>query len=338
MKLKMNYNWGHKLILLVVSMICTVSSCNTITEFPDDEAIDPTLININLKISISPDVSNMTNTSAFNENVKQRIVVEAYRFNNQTQPEIRKEIVLDKPLDKQETSINLSLNATKYRIVAWSDYIQTKDASDMYYYTVETLRKIKYNGEYTANKEEKDCFSNHKDIDLTQYSDVWNMTINMDMQLDRPVGKLTLISNDIEKYISKINSKGETISKADINSFTAKIIYSGYTPNGYDAYENKLNDASIGISYYSKFNIINENEAMVAFDYVLADIEGTQYNITMQIFDKDGKIVNEVSGNKVFVFSNKETILKTNFLTGEYKPGINIDQGYDGVIDVIIPD
>lgn len=337
MKLNMKNNLVYKIMMLVVAMICA-ASCSTITEFPDENPVDPTLINVNVEISVSSESSDMTNTNAFNGNIKQRIVVEAYKFDNTITPAIRKELVLDKPMSDEKVNISLPLNATKYRIAVWSDYIQTAAPSDMYYYTAETLRKIKYNGEYVANVEEKDCFSSHEDIDLTKYSDAWNLKLTLETQIKRPVGKLIMISDDVEAYITRANSRGETISRSDLNSYTAKVIYSGFAPNGFDAYEGVLNDAITGISYDTKFQVINDDEAMVAFDYVLADVDGTTYDIAMQIFDQDGKLINEVSGKEAIVKSGETTILNADFLTGDYKPGISIDQDYDGTIDVVLPD
>lgn len=325
-----------KWIVLVVSMIC--ASCNTITEFPDENAVDPTLINLNLEISLSTEVSDMTDPETFDGIVKQRVIVEVYKFNDMVKPVARKNLLLNNFLNEEKTDISLKLNATKYKIVVWSDYVQTASPSDLYYYTDETLRKVKYNGEYVANKAEKDCFYDSKDIDLTEYTGDWNISMTINMMMKRPVGKLILISNDVNNFLSKEMSRSEDGTRGDINSFTAKVIYSGFAPNGFDAYEGKLNDAITGLSYSTNFKLINETEAMVSFDYILADKDGSTYEIAMQIFDENGNIINEVSGKKTSVYADKITILKSDFLTGEYKPGISIDTDYDGTIEVILPD
>lgn len=336
MKLMMKYGFGYKWIMLVVSMLC--ASCSTITEFPDENPVDPTLINLNIEIQLAAEVSDMTNTEDFDGVIKQRVVVEAYKFDDVVKPAVRKELLLDDILGKDKANISLSLNATKYRLVVWSDYVQTASPSDLYYYTAETLRNIKYNGEYIANRAEKDCFSAAKDVDLTKYSGVWNLSLDVDMQLKRPVGKLVMISNDVEDFVSRANSRGEEISRTDISSYTAKVTYSGFAPNGFDAYDGVLNDATSGLSYTTKFQLINDNEAMIAFDYMLADEEGTSYEIAMQIFDDEGNKINEVGEIKAVVSADKVTVLKKDFLTGDYNPGISIDTDFDGSIDVVLPD
>lgn len=338
MKLNMKYNWVCKWIVFVVSVICT-ASCNTITEFPDENPVDPTLINVNITMSLNELIDDLSrNSKASDGNIKHRYIVEAYKFDNTLSPVIREEVFSDIANNDKTLNISLRLNATKYRIVIWSDYVQTASPSDMYYYTAETLRKIKYNGEYIANEDKKDCFYAHEDIDLTKYSGEWNITVDVNTHAKRPVGKVIMISDDVETYISRVNSRGETISRSDINSYTAKVVYSGFAPNGFDAYEGVLNDAITGISYDTRFQVINDDEAMVAFDYVLAKEEGTTYDIAMQIFDEKGVLINEVSGKDITVFPNETTTLKADFLTGDYKPGISIDQDYDGTIDVVLPD
>lgn len=324
-------------MMLVVSMIYA-ASCSTITEFPDENAVDPTLVNANVRISLNTIIDDATRTDAHDGAIKQRIIVEAYRLNETAKPAIREEVLTEKSYGDNVVNVSIPLNTTKYRIAVWADDVQTAAPSDMYYYTAETLRKIRYNGEYTANEEGKDCFSASKDIDLTKYNGEWDATIDIDMELKRPVGKLILISDDVETYITRAESRGETISRAEINSLTAKVFYSGFAPNGFDAYEGILNDATTGLSFNTNFQLINENEAMVAFDYVFADEKGTQYDIAMQIFDSEGKLINEVGSKKTTVVSGETTVLKSDFLTGDYKPGIGVDTNYDGSIDVVLPD
>lgn len=339
MKLNMKNNLVYKIMMLVVAMICA-ASCSTITEFPDENPVDPTLVNVNITISSDSEFENLarSNTKNTDGSIKQRFIVEAYKFDNTTTPAKREEIYADKSDIENTLNVSLKLHATKYRIVIWSDYVQTASPSDMYYYTAETLRKIKYNGEYIANKDEKDCFYAHEDLDLTKYSGEWNVSVDVDMSIQRPVGKFIMISDDVETYITRANSRGETISRSDLNSYTAKVSYSGFAPNGFDAYDGVLNDAITGISYDTQFQIINDNEAMVAFDYVLADKSGTSYDIAIQIFDDKGKLINEVGSKKATVVCGETTTLKSDFLTGDYKPGISIDTDYDGTFDVVLPD
>lgn len=323
-------------LMLIVSLLYT--SCKTITEYPGENPVDPTLVNLNVNVSLSPDVADLTSPSDFESNVRQRLVVEVYRLNEGQEPVVRQEVLLGKMLHEQDTTLTLRVNAMKYRVVVWVDYMRQMSPNDFYYYTAATLWGIKYSEEYMANNEEKDCFAARKDVDLTEYSDQWNVHVDLDMPVNRPVGKLVIIANDVETYVSRAQSRGNEISRAEINNFTARVYYQQFVPNGYTAYANELNDAITGVSYASRFTVLNDIEAMAAFDYLFASEEGTEYTIGMQVFDADGNLLNEVNGKKVIMKCNELTVLRADFLTGDYNPGITIDQDYDGTIDVILPD
>lgn len=316
------------------------ASCSLITQFPDENAVDPTLVNLRVNLTIDSEAADMTDTDLFDHGVvRQRVVVEAYKFDNSSKPVIRKDVIPDGYLTKDKPyTVDLSLNSTKYRIVVWSDYVQTAAPADTYYYTAETLRKVKYNGVYVGNKQEKDCFSAWKDIDLTEYRDEWNITADTDIDLKRPVGKLIVMTNDVDGYISRVESRGDAISRTDINAYTARVTYSGFTPNGFDAYSAVLNDAVPGLTFESNLTLVEDNKAMISFDYVLGDCDGTAYSVDVKIFDEDGKVINDVGGRNTEVWCDRITVLEADFLTGDYEPGISIDTDFDGVIDVPLPE
>lgn len=336
LNMKNNLIWGLMLVALSV-----FSGCNTITEFPDENEVDPTVINLDLKITMSEEISDwgspvLTKSSA--DTMQQRLLVEIYKFNDLKTPFFTMDTVLDESLAVKKLEIPVSLNATKYRVAVWSDYVEPGDSADLYYNTGQSLKNITYKGEYIANTILEDCFAGKADIDLTPYSDQWNVSKDLEVKINRPVGQLRIISDDVKKYIDKINSNGGAITEEDITKFTAIIFYEGFSPIGYNAFDNVLNDATTGLQYTSKFSILNENEALIAFDYMFADAEGTSYSVALQLKDANGTIINEISGRKISLKCNEITILKDEFLTGDYKPGISIDTDYDGSIDVVLPD
>lgn len=323
---------------MILAML-VLTGCSTITEFPGENPTDPTLVGLNIEVTLSEETTDMTDCEDLEGWAQQRLVVEAYETEDLTQPTIRKEMLLEHFLQEEETvTVPLELHAEQYRLTAWIDYVKKDEPGDLYYCTENSLRNIRLNSDYRANCEEKDCFTAVKDLDLTVYSGQWNTNLRVGMKAERPVGKLVLIADDVEKFITRAQSRGDQVSRADINGFKARVIYQGYTPVGYDACGCELNDAATGICYESTFRVLNENEAMVAFDYLLAEKEGTSYEVALLVYDEEGKLLNEVGGQKVTVKSNQVTVLKADFLTGEYKPGISIDTDYDGTIDVELPD
>lgn len=82
---------------------------------------------------------------------------------------------------------------------------------------------------------------------------------------------------------------------------------------------------------------ISNNEACLAFDYVL--VNGTESSVTLEmvICNEKGQEVNRVGGVEVPVRRNRITTVRDAFLTREFAPGIGINPGFDGEINVVVP-
>lgn len=57
----------------------------------------------------------------------------------------------------------------------------------------------------------------------------------------------------------------------------------------------------------------------------------------MIIYNEEGQEVNRVIGVEVPLKRNKITMVRDEFLTREFAPGIGIDPGFDGEINVVVP-
>ena len=83
--------------------------------------------------------------------------------------------------------------------------------------------------------------------------------------------------------------------------------------------------------------LLPNNEACLAFDYVL--VNGTESSVTLEmvICNEKGQEVNRVGGVEVPVRRNRITTVRDAFLTREFAPGIGINPGFDGEINVVVP-
>ena len=92
-----------------------------------------------------------------------------------------------------------------------------------------------------------------------------------------------------------------------------------------------------GISFSSAPLTVSDNEACLAFDYVLVNGAESSVGLEMVIYNAEGMEVNRVSGVTVPVSRNKITTVRDEFLTRRFAPGIGISPGFDGEINVVIP-
>lgn len=100
---------------------------------------------------------------------------------------------------------------------------------------------------------------------------------------------------------------------------------------------NRPNEAVMGIKFTSNLLVLSDNEACLAFDYVLVNGEESSVTLEMIIYNEEGQEVNRVTGVEVPLKRNKITMVRDEFLTREFAPGIGIDPGFDGEINVVVP-
>ena len=60
--------------------------------------------------------------------------------------------------------------------------------------------------------------------------------------------------------------------------------------------------------------------------------------MNLNISDAQGNVINEVQGIQVPIVRGKLTSVRDEFLTRSFTPGIGIDPGFDGEINVVIPE
>ena len=70
---------------------------------------------------------------------------------------------------------------------------------------------------------------------------------------------------------------------------------------------------------------------------MLVNGEESFATLEMIIYNGDGEEVNRVTGVEVPLKRNKITMVHDEFLTREFAPGIGIDPGFDGEINVVVP-
>ena len=145
-----------------------------------------------------------------------------------------------------------------------------------------------------------------------------------------------LITTDVIKYLNKLEQM-KSVRPAGIEDFTVQLGYTGYFPTGFNVVSNRPNEAVTGIQFTSVPIVISNNEACLAFDYVL--VNGTESSVTLEmvICNEKGQEVNRVGGVEVPVRRNRITTVRDAFLTREFAPGIGINPGFDGEINVVVP-
>lgn len=124
----------------------------------------------------------------------------------------------------------------------------------------------------------------------------------------------------------------------DLSTIRVQVDYAGYFPSGFNAYTNKPNDARTGMWFECNMTPLTNKEAHLASDYIFVNGSESAVKVDLTIRDSEGNLLNRIEGIDVPIVRGKLTTIRDEFLTRDYAPGIGIDPGFDGDINITIPD
>ena len=328
-----------KTIRHIVLFALLLTGCNkTILEFPENEGSDPTLVHTNLTFAVDPAIEPYTSTKV-DPNTEEhdvRWIIELFRDEIEGEPIERRILTCDPATDLNHSiSASFTLNAAKYHVVAWADYVNNGSTDDKYY-LIDDLSSIRIleDEDYLGDEEHKDTYIVNEELDLSGYRNSWNETTENTLTLKRPMAKIEFITTDIEKMLNQLRTKrsksGGAVSEnlltdnPDLSSIQVTVSYAGFLPSGFNAYTNKPNDARTGVSFDCSMTPLSDKEARLG--------------VNLSIRDDKGNVLNEVSGINVPIVRGKLTTIRDEFLTKSYTPGIGINTDFEGEINIVIPD
>ena len=348
-------------IAYIFCLFLLLAGCdNLILELPEGEGVDPSLVNFNLNLAVDPAMEPYVPSGKASDsegNVTEhdvRWIVEIFRDEIDGEPESSCVLTCDPAPDgNHRYNTSFDVHAGKYVIVAWADYVDDGSVADKYY-NVSSLSQISIAApeDYIGNEEHKDTYVAVEEVDLTGYRDKWNSTADHSITLQRPMAKIEFITTDVEKmldnlaklYNSSRHDANARLSDAllsanpDLGTIEIKVEYAGYLPSGFNVYTDKPNDAVLGMSFSSSLEQLSDEEARLGSDYVFVNGNESAVMVNLVISDNEGNLINRVAGIEVPIARGKLTTVKDEFLTKDYAPGIGIDPGFDGEIDIVIPE
>ncbi|MBQ4279441.1 MAG: hypothetical protein IJC16_05770 [Rikenellaceae bacterium] len=346
----------RKTILYTVCLlVLTVTGCDrSVLEVPEGGGVDPTLVRMNLSLEVDPSIELYafppSKAAGVDETHHVRWIVEVFRDEIGGEPVERRILCCDKAADGKHTiETSIPLHAASYRVVAWADYVDKGSTEDKYY-TVSSLSSIciPEPEDYMGDERHKDAYVGRKAFDLTGYLDRWNETAECAMTLERPMAQIEFITTDVDKFLdnlSKRNAKAYGAvaynllgSAPDLSSIQVTVDYAGYFPSSFNAYTDKANDACLGMSFGCCMTPLTEKEAHLAGDHIFVNGSESAVTVNLTLRDGEGNLLNRVEGIDVPIVRGKLTVIRDGFLTRSYAPGIGIDPGFDGEIDIVIPD
>lgn len=366
----------HRYLLSVVCMICMMTSC--IHQFPVESTPAKVNITLTFdtempyfRTLLFPDQtgSNMSftddpeNKPAYfdsilpdwqtgAENYRIRYVAEAYRVlasgKVSTNPEKRYVGYDEDATVWDDYTFTMELPEGTYEIRAWADYIK-KDSDDHLYYDVTTFSGILLNhkGGHHGNTDFRDAHSGRAKVEAVRYGQNHELAHTV-VNMSRPMGKYVFVATDLYEFATKVlmnrsvtidPSKSPTKSPDfNIEDYTLTIRCSQWLPTSYSMNTDKANDSEVNVQFKSSLKAIDDNHAIMGFDYVFANGNDQVTKVVLDIIlqDKDGTVLASHGGVYVHLKRSKMTLIEGNFLIQESDGGVSIDPGFNGP-DIVVP-
>lgn len=323
--------------IIIGVIVALLAACNSIHDTPGEDATDPTLVHTFITLLPGADMKPFTSPEQMsrlqNETFLVRYIVEVYTDESFNAGLLFRREILRPAGDTAAVIVSFDLHALHYRVAVWRDYVPAATSAD-YFYDTGNLASVKIKGTHMGCTDYKDVFSGLQLLDLTAYRNNWNSIHRVEMQLERPLAKVELITTDVVKYLDKLRN----VNRSEVlDGLKVKVDYTGYFPVGFNMFLDRPNEVLTGVSFNSSLVPLSEQEALLAFDYVFVNGTESAIDIEMTIYNATGAEVNKVTGVHVPIRRNRVTTLRDEFLTRDYAPGIGIHPGFDGEINIVVP-
>jgi hypothetical protein len=247
---------------------------------------------------------------------------------------------------------NFEIREGTYRFAVWCDFVDEGSTADKYYNTSDFLEVIlKDRDNHPGSNDFRDTFKGYataKVIDPQYYigSALTSIDNSATAQMTRPMGKVQFISTDVKEFISRMASLMQQqgllsvspdedlydafLQSVDLGQFKVIINYDINMPCSYDMVYDKPSGIWENMSFVSRMNRISESEMILGFDYVFVDEFGTTLNFSIEVYDRNDKLMSRSNSVQVPIMPSKLTVVKGEFLTSIAEGGITIKPGYDG--------
>ncbi len=325
-----------KRILLYAALIpAAFSSISCVHEYPDLDTPADVLVEFTFDLAAEmPELtSTYSGTKAIPDDDKHdfRYQVRAYRQlptgGYAKEPLFEAVYIKDKVEDIHYVD-TIAVQEGTYRLLAWVDYIAEDSGKDLYYDTKDFSCIGLLGDEHVANTELRDVFIGESVIEARRFgSEVEPMKTSI--ELYRPVGKYEIVTDDLAEFIEQQSGNSSDGKSVSLDDFYAIISYRSFMPNNFNLTTSKPDDSARGITYRSPVIRLNDNEALLGFDYVLIP-EETVISISVAFYSKDGSLMTDTGAFDIPLKRGHVTKVVKKYLTGSVGGGVDIDTDFDG--------
>lgn len=345
--MKQKYTIGFIALVLTIVLAGCVHDYPSMTE-DGEEGIDPTLVEVNTEVTLDLELVPLeiitqknarsgtnkarSGTTKADDGYRRRFIIEAWQ---EGKPTARQVTVMETAEEedgdgKISLPIHLKLHALDYTLAVWTDYVKAGTTDDLYYDT-DNLQQVACTDPYTGSTPSRDCLYGTTPLDLRNYRDEWNARVQVKVDMVRPLAQYEIIATDVKDFLRKTKKQ-----RADDETFTITFSYGFYLPTVFNVLSGKPADSRTGIAYTTPLTVPTDGqkECTIGTDFVFVNGTESFVSLSMEIRDSGGNVISRTTGLEVPYRRGHLTTVRARFLTNEMQGGVDIDDDFDGNIDV----
>ena len=233
--------------------------------------------------------------------------------------------------------VSVDLPADRIAVLAWAEPLASGQTSNPYF-DVSSLTSVKMKEPFGAGAT-KDAFSASTTWDYSGYGGPHSHSNDLDfteeLELLRPFGTYTVISNDMEDYFEKAGADAP-------EPHTAKVNYQMWIPPMFDTFRQVASGSQSGATFNHTVSVHTEGkEYKLAEDLIfIGPGDGTDnyYNIIVETHAADGTSIHKSGNAEIRMQRNKHTLVYGAFLTVRKPSSPGINDEFEEIIEIVIPD
>lgn len=230
--------------------------------------------------------------------------------------------------DGYDNAVQLKLRPGNYKVMVWSDMVMTK--SDQPYYNADDFSEIYLDGKHVGSTDYKDAYKGWIDLEVLP-----GATNQVELKMQRPLARFEFIATDAQEFIAKEESKSN--KKVSMDDYKVVFSYVGFMPNTYSLFTDKPVDSSTNVSFESKLSKLSDTEVSMGFDYVFVNDKESRITLQIAIYNNQNVRIMASDPISVPLQRNRNTLVRGNFLMLNASGGIQVDPGYSGDHNMVLP-
>ena len=212
-----------------------------------------------------------------------------------------------------------------YDVVVWSQLLAPEQTAP--YYDASNFNQVHIiPANYQGNTDYRDGFRGRIRIDAA--TEVNGRYV---VRMDRPMGKFELVTTDLSEFLDRETVARKLTTRAVPEDYRVVISFPVYYPSSYSAMDDRLENATTGVSFETQMTVTGVSEASLGFEYVLLNnIADGAVQARVDVYRLDGTHVAGSTTLTIPMRRDHHTLLRGAFLTINDNGGVGIDPGFNG--------